>query len=64
VGGIISLGGDHTIAVPLLRAINKKCNGPVSLVHFDAHLDTWDTYFGAPIHMELHLEELEKKDCF
>ena len=39
--GIISLGGDHTIAVPLLRAINKKCNGPVSLVHFDAHLDTW-----------------------
>ena len=24
VGGIISLGGDHTIAVPLLRAINKK----------------------------------------
>ena len=32
----------------LLRAINKKCNGPVSLVHFDAHLDTWDTYFGAP----------------
>ena len=48
VGGIISLGGDHTIAVPLLRAINKKCNGPVALVHFDAHLDTWDTYFGAP----------------
>ena len=44
----ISLGGDHTIAVPLLRAINKKCKGPVSLVHFDAHLDTWDTYFGAP----------------
>ena len=48
VGGIISLGGDHTIAVPLLRAVNKKNNGPVSLVHFDAHLDTWDTYFGAP----------------
>ena len=48
MGGIISLGGDHTIAFPLLRAINKKCNGPVALVHFDAHLDTWDTYFGAP----------------
>ncbi|MDC2998870.1 arginase family protein [Candidatus Pelagibacter sp.] len=44
----MSLGGDHTIALPLLRAINKKNNGPVSLVHFDAHLDTWDTYFGAP----------------
>ena len=45
---IISLGGDHTIAVPLLRAVNKKTGGPVALVHFDAHLDTWDTYFGAP----------------
>lgn len=44
---IVSLGGDHTIAVPLLRAVNKQV-GPVSLVHFDAHLDTWDTYFGAP----------------
>jgi len=47
VGGIISLGGDHTIAVPLLRAVNHHM-GPVALVHFDAHLDTWDTYFGAP----------------
>jgi len=48
VGGIISMGGDHTIAFPLLKAINKINNGPVALVHFDAHLDTWDTYFGAP----------------
>ncbi len=47
VGCIISLGGDHTIAVPLLRAVNHH-HGPVALVHFDAHLDTWDTYFGAP----------------
>jgi len=44
---IVSLGGDHTIALPLLRAVKKKF-GPVALVHFDAHLDTWDTYFGAP----------------
>ncbi len=48
VGGIISMGGDHTIALPLLRAVNKHNGGPVALVHFDAHLDTWDTYFGAP----------------
>ena len=48
VDGIISIGGDHTIAFPLLKAINKKFKGPVALVHFDAHLDTWDTYFGAP----------------
>ena len=44
---LISLGGDHTIAVPLLRAVNEAV-GRVALVHFDAHLDTWDTYFGAP----------------
>jgi agmatinase len=46
-GHVISLGGDHTIAVPLLRAMHAR-HGPVALVHFDAHLDTWDTYFGAP----------------
>ena len=50
VGGIISLGGDHTIAVPLLRAINKKCNGPVSLVHFDAHLRYLGYLFWCPIY--------------
>ena len=48
VDGVVSLGGDHTIALPLLRAVNRKVGGPVALVHFDAHLDTWDTYFGAP----------------
>ena len=47
-GAIVSLGGDHTIALPLLRAVNRRVGGPVALVHFDAHLDTWDTYFGAP----------------
>ena len=44
---IVTVGGDHTIALPLLRAVAAQ-HGPVSLVHFDAHLDTWDTYFGAP----------------
>ena len=48
VESIVTIGGDHTIALPLLRSINKKVGGPVALVHFDAHLDTWDTYFGAP----------------
>ena len=47
VGAIVGMGGDHTIALPLLRAVNHHV-GPVALVHFDAHLDTWDTYFGAP----------------
>ena len=44
---IITLGGDHTIALALLRSAAKR-HGPIALVHFDAHLDTWDTYFGAP----------------
>jgi agmatinase len=45
---LVTLGGDHTIALPLLRVVAKK-HGPVAVLHFDAHLDTWDTYFGAPI---------------
>ncbi|QYC39436.1 Guanidinobutyrase [Nonomuraea coxensis DSM 45129] len=43
---LVTIGGDHTIALPLLRAAARK-HGPVALLHFDAHLDTWDTYFGA-----------------
>jgi agmatinase len=46
-GRILTIGGDHTIALPLLRAVAAQ-HGPVAVVHFDAHLDTWDTYFGAP----------------
>lgn len=44
---VVLLGGDHTIALPALQAVHRV-HGPVALVHFDAHLDTWDTYFGAP----------------
>jgi len=41
----ISVGGDHSITLPILRAIAKR-HGPVALIHIDAHIDTWDTYFG------------------
>jgi agmatinase len=41
---LITLGGDHSIALPLLRA-HAKNHGPVSLVHVDAHLDTWEAEF-------------------
>ncbi len=44
---LLTLGGDHTIALPLLRAVVRRY-GPVAVLHFDAHLDTWDTYFGEP----------------
>jgi agmatinase len=46
-GRLLVLGGDHTIALPMLRVM-RRAHGAVALVHFDAHLDTWDTYFGAP----------------
>ncbi len=45
---LVTIGGDHTIALPLLRAMHAE-HGEIAVVHFDAHLDTWDTYFGASI---------------
>lgn len=41
----IIAGGDHSISLPILRAVAGK-HGPVSLVQFDAHIDTWGDYFG------------------
>jgi agmatinase len=43
---LISLGGDHSIALPLLRAHAEK-HSPLSLVHVDAHIDTWESEFEA-----------------
>ncbi len=39
--GLLSLGGDHFITYPLLQAYAKKYGAPISLLHFDAHSDTW-----------------------
>lgn len=39
--GLLSLGGDHFVAYPLIRAHVRKHGGPLSLLHFDAHSDTW-----------------------
>lgn len=38
---LLTLGGDHSIALPALRALNKIYDGPIAVIHFDAHLDTW-----------------------
>jgi agmatinase len=38
---LLSLGGDHFIAYPLIKAHVRKFGGPLSLLHFDAHSDTW-----------------------
>ncbi|KAF8541152.1 arginase [Trichophaea hybrida] len=46
---IITLGGDHTIVLPILRSVNREY-GPVTVIHFDSHLDTWKpkVFGGAP----------------
>lgn len=43
----VFLGGDHSITLPLLRAAHAR-HGPLALVHFDAHCDTWTDHFGEP----------------
>tara|TARA_B100000029_G_scaffold181600_1_gene179273 strand:+ start:661 stop:1596 length:936 start_codon:yes stop_codon:yes gene_type:complete len=40
----ISIGGDHLISLPILRALGK--DKPLAMFLFDSHTDTWDTYFG------------------
>src|ERR1700746_2621644 len=42
---LVSLGGDHTITLALLRALAHR-KGPVGMVHFDGHVDTWPERFG------------------
>lgn len=42
---IVSLGGDHSIVLPILRSL-KHVYGPISVIHLDSHLDTWDPYEG------------------
>jgi len=44
----VSMGGDHTVTLPILRAVAKKY-GPVAVVHIDAHSDINDTQFGEKI---------------
>jgi len=44
----LTLGGDHTIALPILRAVASK-HGPVALVHVDAHADVNDEMFGEAV---------------
>lgn len=42
---LITLGGDHTITLPILRSLHSAY-GPVSVIHFDSHLDTWKPFVG------------------
>jgi agmatinase len=42
------LGGDHSITLSLLRGLVKTHGGPLAILHFDAHCDTWQDHFGEP----------------
>lgn len=44
---VATLGGDHTITLGILRSL-VKTHGQLSIVHFDAHCDTWMSHFGQP----------------
>ncbi|MFM6991851.1 MAG: agmatinase [Rhodoferax sp.] len=43
----VFIGGDHSVTLPLLRAARAQ-HGPLALIHFDAHCDTWSDHFGEP----------------
>jgi agmatinase len=42
----VCVGGDHSITLGVLRSLAKR-HGPLAVIHFDAHPDTWDEYFGS-----------------
>lgn len=42
----VSVGGDHSVTLPVLRSLARR-HGRLGIVHFDAHPDTWDEYFGS-----------------
>ncbi len=44
----LSVGGDHSISLPILRVVGARC--PVGMVHIDAHCDTGDDYLGSRFH--------------
>ena len=45
---MVWLGGDHSITLPLLQAYRDHFGGPLAVLHFDAHCDTWQDHFGEP----------------
>jgi agmatinase len=55
IAHLVAFGGDHTVTLPLLRALHQSPGGPAvrhgppALVHFDAHVDTWPDNFGQPL---------------
>lgn len=46
----IAVGGDHSVTLPILRALKKKYKQPLNFIHFDAHLDTYPAAWGCEYH--------------
>src|SRR5580765_225822 len=44
----LCVGGDHSVTLPVIRSLARQ-HGPLAVVHFDAHPDTWDQYFGSKL---------------
>ena len=45
---MVWLGGDHSVTLPILRALKAQQGRPLAVIHFDAHCDTWEDHFGEP----------------
>lgn len=45
---VVWLGGDHSVTLPILRALRRQHDLPLALLHFDAHCDAWPDHFGEP----------------
>jgi agmatinase len=45
---MVWLGGDHSVTLPILRALKAQHGQPLAVIHFDAHCDTWEDHFGEP----------------
>ncbi|NDY90409.1 agmatinase [Ideonella livida] len=66
---MVWLGGDHSVTLPLLRALKVRHGRPLAVIHFDAHCDTWEDHFGEPSGhgtwvYEAFVEGLVEPACF
>tara|TARA_B100000686_G_scaffold288169_1_gene314095 strand:- start:794 stop:1792 length:999 start_codon:yes stop_codon:yes gene_type:complete len=46
----LGIGGDHSVTWPILKALAKRQNEPLALIHIDAHTDTWSEFTGSKYH--------------
>lgn len=46
----LGIGGDHSVTYPILKALAKKQDQPLAIIHVDSHTDTWPEYQGSKFH--------------